>query len=346
MLMGAQDRLIRQYQILAAISRARRGLSAAQIEADLGISRSTLYRDLDVLRSAGIPIDLTESRYQILNAREMPPLGLSHLQFASLCFARAQLAPLAGTLLLKELDRFLGSLKPEQKKPLQLPLDFKEPQKPVFEPKILRIIEKALTSRKRIHIEYRAASRRGAPTHVQIEPLILRVAEADPYVHAYCVERQAERTYKLTRITNAKLTGEPFSSHAVSALRNGESPYSHSIKAWSGPPTRIKVRLESRVAWLAREYPLPGQTEHPNPDGSVTILATVAGTVEAQRRIFAWGGAAEVLDPPELRDSIRAELATALANYDGPGPVKAPRKKEESTEAPGRSVKQGGTRAG
>lgn len=342
--MSAHHRLIRQYQIVAALSRSKLGLTAAQLEANTGISRSTLYRDLDVLRSAGIPIDMIEGRYLFLNAKELPSLGLSSLQIASLRLARAQLAPLGGTLLLQEFDRFVASLEPGRRKPnaRQLALEFKDSPKPALPPKVVRTIEKALSSRKRACIEYRAASRRGAPTRVHIEPLILSVAEADPYVHAYCVERNAERTYKLARIVSAELTRERFSTRTARASNNGRSP--HAVKAWSGPPTLIKVRLDASVAWLAREYPLPGQTEHPNADGSVTLAATVAGLVEAQRRILAWGSAAEVLEPAELRHSTRTELAKALEKYDGPGPAKA--RNEQSTEAAKGSLKQGETRAG
>jgi predicted DNA-binding transcriptional regulator YafY len=342
--MSAHHRLIRQYQILAALSRSKLGLTAAEIEAQTEISRSTFYRDLDVLRSAGIPIDLRKGRYQFLNARELPSLGLSSLQLACLRIARAQLEPLGGTVLLQEFDRFLASLNGSQQTPRarQLSLKFEEPRRPALPPKVVRTIEKALSSRKRACIEYRAASRGGAPARVHIEPMVLSVADADPYVHAYCVERRAERTYKLARIVRAELTREPYSRVARSPRRgNGRSP--HAIKAWSGPPMVIKVRLHASVAWLAREYPLPGQTEHPNPDGSVTLVATVAGLIEAQRRILAWGSTAEVLEPPELRQSMRKELAMALANYDGPGPTKA---KEKSTGASRGSLKQGETGVG
>lgn len=338
---SAQERLIRQYQILAALSRSKLGLTAAQIEGETGISRSTFHRDLDVLRNAGIPISVQAGRYTFPSARELPPLGLSVLQVASLRLARAQLAPVAGTLLLQELDRFLASLTAPSKraKAAQTSFSFAEPRKPAPAPRVLRTIEKALSSGRRACIDYRAASRGGVATRINIEPLVVNVAEADPYVHAYCVERQDERTYKLSRIVSAELTREK----ATYRPRAGD-PFANAIKAWSGASIDIELRLDPHVAWLAREYPLPGQAERANPDGSVTITATVAGLVEAQRRILTWGSAAEVLEPPELRSAVRRELAAALSKYDGPGPARAPR--ERSTGAARHGVKQGEKRAG
>lgn len=337
----AQDRLIRQYQILAALSHAKLGLTAAELQAETESSRSTVHRGLQVLRAAGFPIDCSAGRYHLRNTRELPPLGFSALQIASLKLARAQLAPVGGTLLLQEFDRLLTSLEPPKspRKGDQTAFRFAEPRKPALAPRVLRVIEKALASKKRACIEYRAASRGGTTALLHIEPLLVSVAESDPYVRAYCVERQGERTYKLSRITGAELTRE-----RATYRRSAADPFAHAVKAWSGAPVSIALKLDAPVAWLAREYPLPGQTERPNPDGSVTITATVAGLIEAQRRILAWGGAAEVLEPPELRAAVRKELATALSKYDGPGPTKA--RKEKSTGADRRDLKQGEKRVG
>jgi hypothetical protein len=76
----------------------------------------------------------------------------------------------------------------------------------------------------------------------------------------------------------------------------------------------------------------------------VTIEATVAGLIEVRSRILAWGAAAEVLEPEELRKSIRDELAEALRKYDGPGPVKASPKKSKA--AARSSLNQVGARVG
>ncbi|HKY37992.1 MAG TPA: WYL domain-containing protein [Polyangiaceae bacterium] len=340
---SAHDRLIRQYQILAALSQSRQGLTAMQIKATTGISRSTFQRDLDILRSAGIPIDCTDGRYHFLRARELPPLGLSALQIASLHLARAQLAPVGGTLLLRELDRFLSTLEdPRGKaKPQQTAFHFADSRKPAPVPQVARAIEKALTSKHRVRIEYRAASRGGASTCVHIEPLVVNVAESDAYVRAYCVERQSERTYKLSRIASAEVTRDRFTRGLTSP---GDEPFPHAVKAWSGSPRTIQLRLDAGVAWLAREHPLPGQQQHVEPDGSVIVRATVAGLVEAQRRILAWGSAAEVLEPAELRRAMQSELAAALRKYEGPGPAKG--HDEKSTGAGRVSLKQGGKKAG
>ncbi len=329
--------------MLLRLSRSKLGLTADELGAAVRVSRSTLYRELAVLRGAGAPVELSDGRYRLLNSAEFAPLGASAQQVASLRLARLQLNSLDGTLLVHELDRFLSDLEVagKGKHGTQTAFQFAQSRKPRPEPKVVRAIEKALVSRRRVSIEYRAASRGGAATRVHIEPLVVSVAEADPYVRAFCVERNGERTYKLSRIQSAELTRERATYRPAGAVGGS---FEASVKAWSGSPCSIKVRLDASVAWLAREYPLPQQTEHPGPDGSVTIRATVTGLVEVRSRILAWGAAAEVLEPEELRDAMRTELAAALRKYDGPGPVKAG--SEKSKGAVRASLNQAGTRAG
>jgi predicted DNA-binding transcriptional regulator YafY len=325
--MRTDGRLVRQWQMLAAISRTRQGLSLADLKSTTGASRPTVYRELRVLIEAGLPLQLENGRYRLLTERELPPAGFNALQITALRMARMQLSSLQGTPLVLELDRLLSHLQ----EPLQQSLRFSPSLKPLPPAQILKTIERAQRYRRRAAIEYRAASRGGVPTTVHIEPLLINVSEGDPYVRAYCVERQQERTYKLMRINEATLTD---TAATYRPKTQPERAFLSSVKAWSGDLQQISVRLEPSVAWRAREYPLPDQVETKNADGSVTVQATVAGLIEAQRRILAWGSAAEVLAPKQLRKAVRDELAKALGRYDGPGPVRAKSGASEKSTSP------------
>jgi len=339
--MKAQERLARQWQMLAAISATKRGLSLAQLVGLTGIAKTTAYRDLQILVGAGLPLRLDDRRYRLLNQLEFAPLGFNTLQIVALQMARLQLASLEGTPVVAELDRLLASL--HEPAP-QLALRFSPSRKPRPDASVVKTIDQALRYGKRATIEYRAASRGGAVTQVEIEPLLVNVADGDPYVHAYCVDRRAERTYKLCRISQATLTDQP------STYRSPTQParaFKHAVKAWSGDLHEVRIRFDEGVAWLAREYPLPEQIEENNADGSVTITATVAGLTETQRRVLASGSGVEVLDPKPLRKAVRDELATALARYDHPGPARTNGGlSQKSTRAPKRILSDRGTRAG
>lgn len=328
-----------QWRLLLAIQGNIRGLRVAQLCEKTGLTRSTTYRHLKFLQEAGVPLAVEtnngEARYRFLRASELPEMGFSSLQIAALHLARQELEPLAGAALVSELDAFLEKFRPNE--PQQA---FRFAPRNPGQPDLLKAVDQALHYRRRARIEYRAASRNGASSVVHIEPLLLNVAEGEPYLRAFCVERGAERTYKVARIARFELTREPTTYRPAHAPQD---TFARSVKAWSGEVVTVKVRLDPDVAWRAREYPLiPDQALEPNKDGSVVVTARVAGIIEATQWILSWGGAAEALEPPALRESTRAALVKALEKYDGPGPAKATRKK--STDYETRRLANGGTR--
>jgi proteasome accessory factor C len=321
----ASRMLARQWELLLAIQGSRAGIGVARLVEETGIPRATAYRDVKRLISFGAPLQVFKKdgvrHYRFLRPSELPAMDLSGLQIAALHLARQELQPLAGAALVREFDAFLSKLRPNEP---QQSLRFAP--RVTGRPDLLKVVDQSLRSGKRARIEYRAASRNGAPTSLSIEPLLLNVAEGVPYLRAYCVERAEERTYKVARIARFELTDEPATyrpAHAPGAA------FAHSVKAWSGDTTIVKIRLDRDVAWRAHEYPLVlDQKLVPARDGSVVVEARVAGIVETTRWVLSWGGAAEALEPAELRSAARKELAQALGKYDGPGPAKAtPREK-------------------
>jgi len=328
-----------QWRLLLAIQGNTRGLTVAQLREKTGLARSTTYRYLKFLQEAGVPLAIEtrngQARYRLLRASELPEMGFSSLQIAALHLARQELEPLAGAALVSELDAFLERLRPTE--PQQ---NFRFAPRTSGQPDVVKAVDQALHYRRRARIEYRAASRNGASSVVHIEPLLLNVAEGEPYLRAFCVERGGERTYKVARIARFELTNEPTTYRPTQAPKE---TFAHSVKAWSGEVELVKVRLDPEVAWRAREYPLiRDQVLEPARDGTVVVTARVAGIIEATQWTLSWGGAAEALEPPALREATRAALAKALQKYDGPGPAKTGRRK--STGAETRRLANGGTR--
>jgi predicted DNA-binding transcriptional regulator YafY len=310
--------LTRQWQLVRVLNGTRFGLRIDQITDKLACSRPTAYRDIKLLVDAGVPItkDLSngEARYRLLREAELPALGISPLQVTALTLARAQLEPLAGTGLIQELDALLARFSLASKQQ-----SFQFATHAVSLPgraEIMKCVARSMESRRRVHVHYRAASRGGEVTQVHLEPLLVNVVAREPYLRAYCVERNAEQTYKVARVVQVELTAQPFTH---TPAEPPAAAFQHSIKAWGGKPRVVQVRLDSNVAWLASEYPMiAGQKLELNSDGSATIEARVSGIVETMRWVLSWGGSAEALSPPELREATRAELEKASAKYRGP----------------------------
>jgi predicted DNA-binding transcriptional regulator YafY len=313
-----REMLIRQWQLVSALAQHRHGMTLPELVEVAGVSRATVYRYLELLNEAGVPLVSDGrhegARHRLLGAGELPALGFTPLQIAALSLARQSLEPLAGSEFVAELDALLGKLRPPER---QLSLRLAPP--PPGRPEVLRVVDAARRSGRRARIEYRSASRRGKPSAAHIEPLEVRVVRGEPYVRAFCVERDAERTYKLARITDIRLSEQ----RATHPRKDESDPFARSLKAWSGDPVTVGVRLDESVAWLGAEYPLPGQRVTRHEDGSALVEAEVSGLVEVARWVLGWGESAEAVYPPALRDAMKRELARAAARYRSrPGPAK------------------------
>lgn len=317
---GARRVLVRQWELVRALATKHYGLTVRQLLELTGTSKQTLYRDLETLRHAGVPLLAAtsngEARYRLLHGAELPALGLTALQIAALHLARAQLEPFAGAAFVAEFDALLSKVRPVEP---QKTFQFAAARASGY-PRAVKLVEQAIQTKRRARIEYRSVSRRGNPNVVHVEPYFLRVADGETYFRGWCVERGAERTYKLARVAGITLTEER-ATHRPQNPSN--EAFSRAIKAWVGEPTVVKISIDRDVAWLAAEYPLVSdQRVVKHRDGGITIEAEVAGIVETAKWVLSWGGVAEALEPPELRSMVRGELAKALHKYDRSGPAK------------------------
>jgi proteasome accessory factor C len=330
---------VRQWELIRLLGAKHYGLTVRQLRERTGASKQTLYRDLATLRDAGVPLVAStssgEARYRLLRGAELPALGLTALQIAALHLARAQLEPFAGAAFVGELDVLLSKLRPLEP---QATFQFAAVRTSGHS-RTLKLVEQAIQTRRRVRIEYRSVSRRGGADVVHVEPYFLRVADGEAYVRAWCVERAAERTYKLARVSAISLTDEQ-ATHIPKTPPN--EAFTRSIKAWSGEPTTVRIAIDHELAWLADEYPLvPDQRTSKAPNGKTVIEAEVAGIVEAAKWVLSWGGVAEALEPQGLRSMVRSELAKALNKYRAPGPAKT--KAQPEARAATTRLTRGGT---
>ena len=311
--MKERELATRYFRLVVALHAHRRGASSRHLAEELGVSRPTIDRDLKALREqVGVPIDREtvngETRH-VLRDLPITTISATPLQAGALRIARNALEPLAGTELVDQLDTIL-SLMPTA--PAEAPqLDIPRPRSRT-RAAIVRTLETGMRERKRVRIDVRVASRGGALESYVVEPTTLRVADDDLYMLCWAVERDAYRTFKVSRIQRAIALDEPASVRPPPA----EDGFRSSVKAWSGQPTDVVIRLAPRVAHFVEEYPLVADQRVARlEDGSVRLEATVAGIIEVSRWVLSWGASAEVLSPEPLRQLLFEEHRRAAEAY-------------------------------
>lgn len=291
------------------------GRSVQDLMESCGVSRATLYRDFEVLQQAGVPLSSElrngEAWYRLEN--EGPPsLRPTPAQRMALTLARTFLQALEGTRMVEEYDALLR----QWPRAPRTSVAMSAAQAPGGgDPEVLRVIEDALGKRRQLRFFYEGAS--GPPGPRLVDPLMLRLGrENQLYLDAFDTDKGEIKTFKPPRMSQVQVTEHRAAEHPEYET---SELFAHAIKTWSAPPVAVEIAISSRKARFVREWPLTERQDVvPQEDGSVRVLATVAGLAEVSKWVLSWGRDATVLAPPELRQALREELAAALATYDDP----------------------------
>jgi predicted DNA-binding transcriptional regulator YafY len=315
---GAET-LVRTLKLVSALAGSKRGLRIAEMRESIGASRSTVYRYLDHLREAGLPLCTTieqgEARTTLWGPT-LPPFGPTAAQIGALRLARRALVGLEGSRSVLHLDQlvasYAGALADESTQVTA---------SRAAKPDLVAKLERALHSGVRTRVRYRSANDDAARWRI-VDPLGLRFVKGHLYFVAYDAGRARAVTYKLDRMSAVETLRDKAKIHTDIDL---DALFARSVKTWSGQDTEVAVRISREAARFVHEYPLvAGQTVVGEADGAVVVRAHVSGIIEPMRWVLSWGRDAEALAPAALRTAVAAEVGGAAARYEDLATKKAP----------------------
>ena len=313
-------RYLKIAQVLHAHGEA--GISAAALARQVGVSKRTVYRDLEAMDlDAGLAIWNDGGRFGLEAGTFLPPLALT-LPEALAFFLAARLL----TKATDELDpEIIGAfvklaqvLPPVLAEQLHETADaFADTPRDEGFTRVLRTLTEALAGRRVVEIEYTAgvydATKGVRRLRLQAYAIEPSAQTRALYVIGFDEERQDRRTFKVERIRAASLTPDTFPSHSPSVAAEMRS-------AWDvigdDAPVEIVIRFEASVAQRVAETRWhPSQVQEQQPDGSLLWRARVSGVLEIRSWILGWGPDAEVLEPADLREWVAARHAEAAVRY-------------------------------
>jgi predicted DNA-binding transcriptional regulator YafY len=149
-----------------------------------------------------------------------------------------------------------------------------------------------------------------------LEPYTLLVYKKGLYLAARSERHGGElRTFALDGFRAvAWLRGEKFevpAGYAPEQLTEGAFGLIRGKEA-----VKVRIRFDDKVArYVQRRMWHPTQRFRKAPGGGVEMTMEVRGTVEIVSWVLGFGGTAEVLAPPALREAVAAELAAATRRY-------------------------------
>jgi predicted DNA-binding transcriptional regulator YafY len=319
--MSVELNLVRAARIvqLLLLLQTRGRLTAAQLAEELQVSVRTIYRDVDALHAAGVPLYGEAGHaggYRLVEGYRTRLTGLTENEADSLFLTGlpgpAQELGLGAEVAAAWL-KLTASLPPElrdratriqQRFHLDAPSWYAEPD----DTPALAAAADAVWRERRIHIHYH---RWREPTDVErtLDPYGLVVKAGRWYLVAASARIS---TYRVSQIQSLTVLDEGFQRPAGFDLSAFWQSYLDDFDARRHSDTatiRISPELQARLA---------DAVEPADPHGWVTATVPIENLNHAQRTFLGFGADVEVLSPPALRAGITAAV-TALARTYSPG---------------------------
>lgn len=298
-----ESKLVRVLRLLDLVRRRTHGVTLTEMADDLGASKPSAKRYVDVLIDAGVPIEARRSAGEVrwFIAREDERYRPSAAELFALASSRELLRGLEGTRAVAWLDRRLKERRP------RITMD-----RPVHhDARLAAAVERALVEERRLRIEYRGV-KDATPRRRDVEPLELRFSARAWYLFARDVEKNELRTFKLARFAGAQVLPDAITSSQIDAV-----PDENQVGVWQSKDRHeVAIRIFPPSARFVHEYPLAAsQTIIEDGDGTAVVRATVNGLEEVKRWVLRWGAAAKVEAPATLGDAVAADLNAGLARY-------------------------------
>lgn len=316
------ERLLKLIQLLEQ----GRSKTADDLAELAGVSRRTVFRDLELLARAGIRYTYEHDtrRYSTERTTLLPPVTLTHAEtLALLLVARyltgQQIIPdaSAATSAGLKLESMLPPAIRDYCGPLLNGMEIRSTgtsdSGSILE--TLSILQTSLASERKIRAEYDSYAE-GEVIDVVLCPYRLAYIHRGWYLIAFTEGISRIQTYKVERILRVRLLADPYAVDPDFSLDD------YFGNAWlmirDDKRYHVKVRFLKQVAGNVDEihWHKTQRTTY-RKDGSLIFEADVDGIREISWWILGYGDQAQVLEPPELREMIAERVKNMCAYYNG-----------------------------
>jgi predicted DNA-binding transcriptional regulator YafY len=297
-----------------------RCLTAQRIAEHFEVCKRTVYRDIQALSEAGVPvISLPGQGYKIMDTYYLPPVRLTIDEATALYIGSrfalrqtdASLRPDLNSGMLK----IESVLPPETKNQLarlkeSIHLEERNNHRPAGETKFLATISSAIIDRRLMQVQYRAFYS-DELTERTVEPLWLLYYSFHWHLIAYCRLREDLRDFRIDRIQWLEKLEESFPERAELSLQSYLKQHARYQEI-----SEVKVKFTKQAARYAREwFHWISYTEEDLGD-YVIITFLLENPWRMSWWLLSFGAEAEVLSPESLREHLWSVASHIAALYE------------------------------
>lgn len=279
-------------------------VTARELGERFEVSQRTIYRDIETLSAAGIPVYMNKGKgggisllpdfvlnKAVITNEEKEDILTSLKALKAINLSKADTA-------LNKLSSLFGEPSADW-----IEVEFSSWANEQNETEIFNKLKAAILGKKIISFHY--ASAKEQQTERLVEPLKLCFKSGAWYLYGYCKLRCDYRFFKLRRIKKLQVAEESFQRKSPNKVFSNENGF-------QGEYVKLKLKLSSKVAYrVYDEFDSYEQQE----DGSFITEINYPKGEWMVHYLATFGSNCEVLEPKEVRDDIKRELQKTLKYY-------------------------------
>lgn len=268
-------------------------VTANELSEKFEVSVRTIYRDIDVISSAGIPIYATQGKgggIEIADDFVLKKSLLSEKEQEQILVALKGLEGINKQYeneLLTKLSAFF-----KIKNTNWIEVDFTNWQRGNEYDELFNDIKSAIINKNIIRFTYFSSNEK--ETSREVKPIRLLFKGWDWYVYTFCLLRNEFRYFKLSRIRDLKILDENFEDSYEDVVLIKKMEYKDTV--------HVKLKFDRKVAF--RVYDEMGDIKE-DEEGNLYAEIELPNDYNLYNYIFSFGESVEVLEPIEIRNNIR-----------------------------------------
>jgi predicted DNA-binding transcriptional regulator YafY len=296
---------------------------AEDLAARFEITKRTVYRDMQALSEAGVPVvSVPGQGYRLAEGYFLPPLAFTPDEAVMLLLGAdfvAQNFDAQYRAAAQAAARKIEAALPEQRRAavhdLQRAIRFIAGEAEGPQQQWLPTLRRAILERRTVRFQYHARGGEAAPSGPA--PAAGRPRQADPYGLAhvsgawYLVAhdhlRRDLRRFRLDRIESLAVLDKTFERPAGFLLDLAQP-------AGQLPLVLRALFSPAAARWVREERSFFAVSEEPRPDG-LLVTFRVRHERDLLQWLLGWGAQVRVLEPASLRELIAREAAALLENH-------------------------------
>lgn len=297
----------RMFEIVYILLQKRR-VTAKELAEHFEVSTRTIYRDLDALSMAGIPLYTNKGHQGGIFLMEDYVLHRS-------LFSEAEQQRLMAALQSyhiadpQDVDSLLTKLSATFSAKLTnwIDVDFVDWGDDNSANKKFLQLKDAILDKQVIQFTYHSSY--GASTFRTVEPLQLLFKGSAWYVIGYCTDKQAQRYFKLNRMEKLICTNKHFQRE----LNKEELPHAHN--EYKKEMVHLVLEMQENVAYrIFDEYDTSSFQRRE--DGSFLVTIDFPMSEWVYGYLMSFGDSLRILEPVDIRDEVCTRMRNAVKQYE------------------------------